>query len=565
MIIDRERVAAALPGYTLGRQLGSGTFGVVLAAEHRLMAAPVAVKVMQTHPGENTQVESAVEARLLRGLDHPHVVRVFDYVEQRTDDEGTTLCVIVMELLAGGTLTRRRPRFGPEQACAVGLAVAGALAHAHQNKVLHRDIKRDNILFTADGMPKVTDFGIAKLLEGTAATVSKVVGTPLYMAPEQFEAGHHLGPATDLYALGGVLYRLLCGRSPFSRDQPPDALRRQQQVDLPPPMTEVPAPLAAVVLRALAKDPANRQADAHTFALDLADAATSVYGTGWTTATGLRLHLDDAVREATVKARRAQPPPPPSPPPSPASSSAPPFPPSLLALSSVVARLARAVTFTWDALSAQHDLLAQRERILGRDHPDALSTAYELAELLDQRGEREQARDLFEDVLIRRRRALGAQHADTRTSADSLATVLTGLHGDATALDRGGDRVGACQLFEDVLARRRRVLGEDHIDTLTSAHRAAVQMGWLGRRGDARRLLADVLARRRRVLGEDHPDTLATAHWLAFELVRAGEAEQAQRLFADVLARRRRVLGESHPDTRATADELTAEPGHGVP
>ncbi|WP_035742579.1 serine/threonine-protein kinase, partial [Parafrankia elaeagni] len=212
MIVERERVVAALPGYSLGRQLGVGAFGLVLAGEHRQMRRPVAIKVMSAESAEGGRVDFAAEARMLAKLDHPHVVRVFNYVEA----EG--LCLVVMELLAGGTLTRRRAGMGPQQACAVGLAVAAALEHAHGRGVLHRDIKADNILFAADGTPKVGDFGIAKLFDGSA-TASQVAGTPMYMAPEQIQGGR-LTAATDLYALGVVLYRLLTGSPPFDPTLP---------------------------------------------------------------------------------------------------------------------------------------------------------------------------------------------------------------------------------------------------------------------------------------------------------------------------------------------------------
>ncbi len=285
-IVDRKRVAKALPGYTLGEQLGSGTFGLVLAAKHRRMRRTVAVKVMVTESAEGMRLDFTAEAQVLARLDHPHVVRVHDYIEA----EG--LCLVVMELLAGGTLSRRRMAMSPQQACATGLAVAAALEHAHGRGVVHRDIKADNILFAADGTPKVGDFGIAKLFEGSAATASGMAGTPMYMAPEQIEGGR-IGPTTDLYALGVVLYHLLTGAPPFDPKQPVQALWRQHLNDSPPPMRGVPDSLARVVLNALAKDPADRPHNAHTFAVDLALAATSAYGPAWAGRTGLSLHLAD--------------------------------------------------------------------------------------------------------------------------------------------------------------------------------------------------------------------------------------------------------------------------------
>jgi serine/threonine-protein kinase len=305
MIVDRMRVAAALPDYELGDQLGAGAFGLVLAGRHRRLNRPVAIKILAAgHDG--TDSGSATEAQLLAALDHPHVVRVHDYVA--TDD----LHLIVMELLGGGTLTRHRSGMSPQAACAVGLAAASALSYAHGQGVLHRDIKTDNMLFDTAGLLKVTDFGIAKLVEGSAVTASQVAGTPAYMAPEQILGGR-LGPATDLYALGIVLYQLLAGVPPFDPTLPLPALWQHHLTTIPAPPAGVPAPIAAVILRTLAKEPAARPPSAHAFSLDLARATATVYGPGWTIGSGIGLRLDDDIRAAASQLPAFTPSPPPLP------------------------------------------------------------------------------------------------------------------------------------------------------------------------------------------------------------------------------------------------------------
>ncbi|CUU55158.1 Serine/threonine protein kinase [Parafrankia irregularis] len=296
MIFDRGWVERALPAYRVGEQLGSGSFGAVLAGEHRWLDRRVAIKVMAGDGTAGAASGFAEEAKALEKLKHPHVLHVHDYVEA----EG--LCLVVMELMAGGTLADRLLGMTPEQACGVGLAVAAALEHAHSHKMLHRDIKPENILFGADGTPVVGDFGLVKMFEGSAATASGS-GTPLYMAPEQIQGGR-LGPGVDLYALGVVLYQLLVGTPPFGRDrQSVPAVMFQHLTQPPPPMTGVAAPLADVVLRALAKSPADRHRDAPAFALDLARAATKVFGPGWAARTGLSLHLLDTVRRFALHPR----------------------------------------------------------------------------------------------------------------------------------------------------------------------------------------------------------------------------------------------------------------------
>jgi hypothetical protein len=293
VIIERGRVAAALPGYRLGAQLGTGAFGLVLAARHRRLKRDVAVKVVAAEavkPGG----EFAAEAELLAGLDHPHVVRVFDYLE------ADGLGLIVMELCGGGTLTRRRATLTPGQVCAVGLAVAAGIGHAHGRGILHRDIKMGNILFDAAGTVKVGDFGIARMFTGSGITGTvHGAGTPLYMAPEQITGGR-LGPPTDLYALGLLLYQLFTGRPPFDPTLPAPQLWQQQLTALPPPLTGVPEPIGDVVLGALEKDPSARPPDAETFARELAAAAVTVHGPGWLAGTGLPLHLTDPVRHTAA-------------------------------------------------------------------------------------------------------------------------------------------------------------------------------------------------------------------------------------------------------------------------
>jgi hypothetical protein len=284
--IDRARVAAALPRYALGEQLGSGSFGLVLAGRHLDLERAVAVKVLPINdPADGPALGATfrAEARMLSRLDHPHIVRIYEYIGQ--DDH----CLLIMELLGGGTLAQHR--LPPAAACAVGLAVADALSHAHAQGVLHRDIKPDNILFTVAGQPKLTDFGIGRVFEDASGSTSHLAGTPRYMAPEQI-TGRHLGPAVDQYALGVVLYELLAGRPPFSPGLPVPDLLRHHLEEPPPSLAGTPAPVADVVLRALAKAPGDRFANAEAFGRALADAAATAYGPDWLALTGLvvRLH-----------------------------------------------------------------------------------------------------------------------------------------------------------------------------------------------------------------------------------------------------------------------------------
>lgn len=282
-VVDHLQVAAALPGYSIGDELGAGGFGLVLAGHHRELDRPVAIKVLSAGAELAATDDVQAEARLLGRLDHPHIVRVYDFVS-RGD-----LRLLIMELLPGGTLADLE--LPPQAACAVGLAVAAGLAAAHDTGVLHRDIKPANILFTAGGQPKITDFGIAKIFDGSAEATNRMVGTPSYMAPEQLRR-EPLGPATDLFALGVVLYEQLAGRLPVDESLPMQERLRQQLEVVPPAPPGVPEPVAEVVLRALAKDPADRYPTARDFARALAAAATRAYGPDWPARSGIHLGVD---------------------------------------------------------------------------------------------------------------------------------------------------------------------------------------------------------------------------------------------------------------------------------
>src|SRR5436305_1000741 len=209
MALDQELIEAALPFYEVHGELGRGAWGVVLAARHRQLGRDVAIKQLPRAFGADPAVRSrfVAEARLLAALNHSHIVPIYDFVEH----EG--LCVLVMERLTGGTVTSRfeAGAMTPQRTCAVGLATCAALHYAHQHGVLHRDVKPDNLMFSSENVLKVTDFGIAKVVGGSATVATRagdVLGTPAYMAPQQSH-GHMPGPATYTYAPGTPPYVLL--------------------------------------------------------------------------------------------------------------------------------------------------------------------------------------------------------------------------------------------------------------------------------------------------------------------------------------------------------------------
>jgi Protein kinase domain len=286
MSVDRELLSSALPAYEIGEELGQGGMGVVVAGQHRQLDRRVAIKQLPVAIAEDPSVQRRfmAEARVLASLDHPHVVPVYDFVEHRG------VCLLVMELLPGGTLRARVATAGgftAQHAVAVSLACMSGLSAAHRRGVLHRDVKPENMLFSAGGVLKVTDFGIAKVIggPGTALTrVGDVIGTPAYIAPEQVRGGP-ISPATDVYAVATMLYELIAGRFPFADDGEAMALLFKHAYEAPIPLREVvpsvPEPVAAVVMRGLATDPTGRFATAESFGAALVEAGTQAWGPGW--------------------------------------------------------------------------------------------------------------------------------------------------------------------------------------------------------------------------------------------------------------------------------------------
>ena len=292
---DARTLQAVLPGYEIGLELGRGAFGVVVAGRHRQLGREVAIKRLAPQLVGNDAVRKRflAEAQILAALDHPHVVPVFDYVEDGD------VCALVMERLGGGTVWRRFVDRGFDQrtACVIALVACSGLHAAHLRGVLHRDMKPENMLFGTDRVLKVADFGIARMLgedDTLATTRGQLLGTPAYMAPEQ-ASGTDLGPATDVYAAGVMLYELLSGRLPHREEGGPIAtvMRHMNEDALPlvAAAPTVPGRLAAVVDRSLARDPRDRFASAEDFGVAVAEVAADWWGSEWSK--GLEVALRD--------------------------------------------------------------------------------------------------------------------------------------------------------------------------------------------------------------------------------------------------------------------------------
>jgi hypothetical protein len=244
--------------YELADRIGGGGMADVFRAHDRNLDCDVAVKVMR--PAFATDPEFVErfhrEAEAMGAIDHPNIVRVLDYGAA----DGP---YIVMELVGGGTLwnlMRARGRVDQYVAAQIAAAIADGLEAAHVRGVLHRDLKPDNVLLDGEGRPKIADFGIARLAAATAITrTGELLGTPQYLAPEQM-SGDVVDERADVYALGVILYEMLTGARPTGGRTPSEIVSRRLRVDPRPPSRLVPITpaLNALVLRALARDPARR-------------------------------------------------------------------------------------------------------------------------------------------------------------------------------------------------------------------------------------------------------------------------------------------------------------------
>ena len=261
----RRRLQKALgKQFTVGDLLGEGGFAAVFRVRDHAQNRDVAVKVLDLGltPSPGLAERFVREARTSGQLEHPHIVPIYKVGGYKNE-----VLYIVMRCVDGPSvrqLLERNQRLSIVDAARIARQVADALGYAHTRGIVHRDIKPDNILLDGSGHVLVTDFGIAKAAQEASAsqltTEGMVVGTPHYMSPEQ-ATGERVDGRSDIYALGVVLYQMLAGTPPFEGESAQSVLMKQATVD-PLPIRQlrgdVPAALATVIERMLAKDPADR-------------------------------------------------------------------------------------------------------------------------------------------------------------------------------------------------------------------------------------------------------------------------------------------------------------------
>jgi len=275
---SEERMGQQLGNYRLLRSLGRGGFAEVYLGQHIYLNSYAALKVLHTTLQDKEIEDFVKEAQTLARLVHPHIVRILDFAVQNG------IAFLIMDYAPRGTLRQRYPRGArlPRDAIVSYVTqVASALQYAHDQRIVHRDVKPENMLLGPDDEVLLSDFGLALLLARTVSASTQAMeqspaGTASYLAPEQFR--NQAGPSSDQYALGVTVYEWLCGRLPFEGSFLQMAIQR---ISVPPPplrelLPDLSPPIEEVVLKALSKEPEQRFARVQDFATALTDAFRAV-------------------------------------------------------------------------------------------------------------------------------------------------------------------------------------------------------------------------------------------------------------------------------------------------
>src|SRR5215472_16035365 len=590
--------------------IGQGGMGLVYLAERAdgKFEQRVALKVLQSGPDQPFVAEQLQqECRILASLEHPNIARVLD-----ADVTENGVPYFVMEYVDGQPIDRYcdEHKLSLRDRLRLLLPVCDAVHVAHQKLIVHRDLKPDNILVTASGIPKLLDFGIAKVLTEVSMnpqnTATRVL-TPEYASPEQAR-GEPVTTATDVYSLGGVLYKLLTGSAPhqLQNKSPLEAVRAicEQDVSKPSALRHVLAgDVDSILLKALQTDAKRRYRSVDQFAADLhrwlegkpvaavppspaylarkfahrhrvALAIASAFALVLVVAAmvsirqGIRANREAAVAAAVNEFLQndllAQ---------ASASSQSRPNtkPDPDLKVRTALDRAAERIegkfakqpdveasirdTMGWtyfelglypEARKQLEPALELRRQVLGIGDAKTLKSMTRLGSVAVWQGKHAEAEALVSQALAGQRRVLGAEHPDTLVSMDNLALVYR----------REGKYGQAESLYSQTLEVQRRVLGPDDPATMVSMNNLAFVYSEEGKHEQAESLLSKTLEIRRRVLGPEHPDTLASMNILALVYRRGGKYGQAEALYSQTLEIQTRVLGPEHPATLVSMNNL---------
>lgn len=585
-----ERLDLRIGPYRALKELGRGGMGrVYLAARaDEQYQQRVAIKVIRADVDRDEVVSRfRRERQILASLDHPNISR---FLDGGATEDGRPY--FVMEYVEGKAIDRycdRQTLSIPER-LKLFRQLCSAVEYAHRNLIVHRDIKPGNILVTAEGVPKLLDFGIAKLvnpgLSGEGGTMTGLAMTPEYGSPEQAR-GEPVTTVSDVYSLGVLLYLLLTGHLPyrFKTRQTLDVLRAVCEDEPDKPSTAVAragdaggqgptaeevsrtrdgspeqlrrrlsGDLDTILLMALRKEPSRRYASVEALSEDLrryleglpikARKATISYRTGkflrrnWAGVSGAGLvillimgfSVSTLVQSRRLRTERDK-----------ASRVS-----SLLVDLFKVSNPSEARGNTVTAREIL-DKGAERIRSELRGEPEVRAALMgTIGNVYDDLGLHDQAEELLRESLEIRKQVLGSENPDVAASLHDLAKVLY----------RKNDYDGAEARYREALAMRRQLLGNEHPDVAETLNWLALVVNEKGDYDGAEALLREALAMRRRLFGNEHPDVAMTMNGLASVLEGKGDYAAAEVLVRDALGTLRKLLGNDHPDVAYTLNVL---------
>ncbi len=592
-------VGQRLGPYKLMGEIGRGGMGVVFLAlrDDDEYKKRVAIKLVKRGLNSDEVLHRfRHERQILASLDHPNIARLLD---GGTSAEG--LPYFVMEYIEGTPIDRYcdENRFSIRQRLHLFRKVCSAIQYAHQNLIVHRDLKPGNILVTAEGEPKLLDFGIAKLLNPelyaqtllTTALSTRLM-TPDYASPEQVR-GRKITTASDIYSLGVMLYELLTGHRPYRftdyrqeeiervicqepPEKPSAAIKRiveEEKPDGAPPTTLTPervsetregqpeklrkklaGDLDNIVLMAIRKEPERRYSSVEQLSEDL------------------RRHLEglpviarpDTFAYRTSKFIRR----------------------NKIAVAVAVAFFV--LTVTAAILIIGQSIRAQRESAKAQQVSQFLIELFNVSDPGQARGNTITAREILDKGATRIERELADQPAVQATLMHTIGQVYAklglydaaqplyekslairrDLYGETSAeyaeslsylamvYSAKSDYQQAESLDRRVLDIRRRVLGDEHFEVARSLNNLAYVLALRGERQAAEPLYRQAIAMHRKVKGNEHEDLASTLNNLAMLLDNTGQYDEAEALFQEALAMRRKLFGEDHPDVGVSLNNL---------
>ena len=575
--------------------------GVVYRARQVSLNRDVALKmILAGRLASETDVKRFVhEARAAANLQHPNIVAVH---EVSVHDGQHYYSMDLIEGRNLDELVRQHP-LPALQAAEYVRTIADAIHFAHEHGTLHRDLKPTNILIDIFNQPRITDFGLARCeqLDPHLTTTGQILGTPAFMSPEQAQAKTEaIGPQTDVYSTGAILYYLLTQRAPFAAESLPallDLVVRREPVSPRALNPSVPRDLETVCLKCLQKDPARRYRSARELSDELGRFARgepilarppnvaerawrwcarnrALSGSLGTVALVLVLGAVVSTREAVhAKAEAAK------------SQQIARFLQDMLKgvgpsvalgrdtkmlreiLDQTAERVDRELKHQpevqadlqaiignvysdlglYDKAEAIHrKVLATVTHLRGSEHPDVASALCSLGGVLQNEAKLPEAENVDRQALAMRKKLLGNEHPDVAISLENLAQVL-GLQGKLKEAEAG---------LREAVAMQKRLLGNEHPDVATSIQNLAQMLRVEGDLAQAEAMEREALAMRRKLLGDDHPDVAVSLNGLAVVLDEQGRLGEAEITYREALALRKKFLGLEHPAVAESLNNL---------